>query len=221
MYKFKGEKQISFTDFNQPLGMQMNPDNRWVKKAAMIPWETIEAEYAKLFPSHTGMPAKPLRMALGSLLIQKQYRFPDEELVEQIRENPYYQYFIGLPGYEDKNPFVPSLLVEFRKRLSEDVLNEINEMIIAYNTQKDDQDDEDDNHGDGGREQEQNEQQGFQNSTETSENSGTLILDATCAPQNIKFPQDIELLNEVREKARKDYLALEVLQKLSIIILRF
>ena len=86
MYKFKKEKQISFTDFNQPLGMQMNPDNRWVKKAAMIPWETIEAEYAKLFPSHTGMPAKPLRMALGSLLIQKQYRFPDEELVEQIRE---------------------------------------------------------------------------------------------------------------------------------------
>ena len=36
MYKFKREKQISFTDFNQPLGMQMNPDNRWVKKAAMV-----------------------------------------------------------------------------------------------------------------------------------------------------------------------------------------
>lgn len=45
------------------------------------------------------MPAKPLRMALGSLLIQKQYHFSDEELVEQIRENPYYQYFIGMPGY--------------------------------------------------------------------------------------------------------------------------
>ena len=96
MYKFKREKQISFTYFKQPLGLQMNPDNRWVKKATMIPWDTIEAEYAKLFPSHTGMPAKPLRMALGSLLIQKQYHYPDEELVEQIRENPYYQYFIGL-----------------------------------------------------------------------------------------------------------------------------
>ena len=49
-------------------------------------------KYANLFPSKTGMPAKPLRMALGSLLIQKQYHYPDEELVEQIRENPYYQY---------------------------------------------------------------------------------------------------------------------------------
>ena len=31
------------------------------------------------------------------------------------------------------------------------------------------------------------------------ENEGTLILDATCAPQNIAFPQDINLLNEARE----------------------
>ena len=230
MYKFKREKQISFTDFNQPQGMQMNPNNRWVKKAAMIPWDTIEAEYAKLFPSHTGMPAKPLRMALGSLLIQKQYHYPDEELVEQIRENPYYQYFIGLPGYEDKIPFVLSLLVEFRKRLSEDVLNEINEMIIAFNAQQDD-DDSNDGSGDAG-------QSDQQDSATDSENAGTLILDATCAPQNIKYPQDIELLNEAREKlediicrvsdeynyyrprmyrekARKDYLALAKCRKRS------
>ena len=230
MYKFKREKQISFTDFNQPQGMQMNPNNRWVKKAAMIPWDTIEAEYAKLFPSHTGMPAKPLRMALGSLLIQKQYHYPDEELVEQIRENPYYQYFIGLPVYEDKIPFVPSLLVEFRKRLSEDVLKEINEMIIAFNAQQDD-DDSNDGSGDAG-------QSDQQDSATDSENAGTLILDATCAPQNIKYPQDIELLNEAREKledmicrvsdeynyyrprmyrekARKDYLALAKCRKRS------
>ena len=70
------DRQISFTDFNQPQGLQMNPENRWIKKAEMIPWDTIEKEYAKLFPSKTGMPAKPLRMALVSLLIQKQYHYP-------------------------------------------------------------------------------------------------------------------------------------------------
>ena len=32
-----------------------------------------------------------------------------------------------------------------------------------------------------------------------SGNSGTLILDATCAPQNIEYPQDINLLNQCRE----------------------
>ena len=229
MYKFKREKQISFTDFNQPLGLQMNPENRWIRKAEMIPWDTIEKEYAKLFPRRTGMPAKPLRMALGSLLIQKQYHYPDEELVEQIRENPYYQYFIGMPGYEDKIPFVPSLLVEFRKRLSEDVLNEINEIIIEYNAQKSD----DDNDSNDGNHSGSND---TDNTSESSGNSGTLILDATCAPQNIKYPQDIELLNETREKledmlcrisdeygfyrprmykekARKDYLSLAKCRK--------
>ena len=32
------------------------------------------------------------------------------------------------------------------------------------------------------------------------DNRGTLIVDATCAPQNIRFSQDIEILNEGREK---------------------
>ena len=32
------------------------------------------------------------------------------------------------------------------------------------------------------------------------ENKGTLILDAACAPQQIAYPQDANLLNEAREK---------------------
>ena len=146
MYKFDRNHQYCLSDFNQPLGMDMNPENRWVKKAAMIPWDKIEDRYAGLFPSEVGMPAKPLQTALGSLLIQKEYGYSDRELVEQIKENPYYQYFIGLPGYEYKAPFVPSLLVEFRKRLDENVLAEINEMIAAYNN-PDDSSDDDSNDG--------------------------------------------------------------------------
>ena len=175
MYKFDKNHQFGLADFNQPMGLKMNPENRWVKKAETIPWEAIEEKYAALFPSKKGMPAKPLRTALGSLLIQKQLQFSDRELVEEIRENPYFQYFIGLPGYQDAIPFVPSLLVEFRKRLTAEVLEEINEMIIAYNAPDD----------------------------PPPTNSGTLILDATCAPQNISYPQDVNLLNEAREKLEK------------------
>ena len=36
MYKYRS-KQISLTDFNTPVGMKLNPDNRWVKKAELIP----------------------------------------------------------------------------------------------------------------------------------------------------------------------------------------
>ena len=195
MYKFNRNSQITFSDFNQPMGMKMNANNRWVKKAEMIPWDKIEEKYAELFPSKTGMAAKPLRMALGSLLIQKQYGYSNEELVEQLRENPYYQYFIGMPGYEDKYPFVPSLLVEFRKRLSEEILSEVNEIIISSAmSEKDDSDNDDDNNSDNGSSNDKE--------NETA-NSGTLMLDATCAPQNIEYPQDVNLLNECREKLER------------------
>ena len=197
MYKFDRNHQYSLSDFNQPLGMEMNSENRWVKKAAMIPWDEIENRYADLFPSKVGMPAKPLQTALGSLLIQKEYGYSDRELVEQIKENPYYQYFIGLPGYEYKAPFVPSLLVEFRKRLDENILADINEMIAAYNDPDDSSDD--DSNGGGNSADNTNTENDNQLACEP-ENEGTLILDATCAPQNIAYPQDINLLNEAREK---------------------
>lgn len=191
MYKFDRNHQFKLTDFKQPMGLKMNPENRWVKKAETIPWNEIEDKYAKLFPSNTGMPTKPLHAALGSLLIQKQLQFSDRELVEEIRENPYFQYFIGLPGYTDEIPFVPSLLVEFRKRLTEKVLTEINEMIIEYNSP----DENDPTDG-----------SGFGKDSDSSEDKpqeevpkGTLILDATCAPQNISYPQDVNLLNEARK----------------------
>ena len=130
---------------------------------------------------------KPLQMALGSLLIQKQLGFSDRELVEEITENPYLQYFIGLPGYQTEPPFVPSLLVEFRKRLSADVLAEINEMIIDFNNP------DDPTPPDGGGSSSDDSAPG------ESDNAGTVVLDATCAPQNIRYPQDVNLLNEARE----------------------
>ena len=152
------------------------------KKPSVILWEAIEEKYAKLFPSKTGMPVKLLQMALGSLLIQKQLGFSDRELFEEITENPYLQYFIGLPGYQTEPPFVPSLLVEFRKRLSADVLAEINEMIIDFNNPNDP------TPPDGGGSSSDDSAPG------ESDNAGTVVLDATCVPQNIRYPQDVNLL---------------------------
>ena len=79
MYKYKSG-QISITDFGQPMGMHLNENNRWVKKAAMLPWNEIEKRYAGLFKSHKGHPAKPLRLALGACMIQAEYGYSDEEI---------------------------------------------------------------------------------------------------------------------------------------------
>lgn len=187
MYKPINKLQHSFLDFNQPLGLHMNPNNRWIKMADCIPWDEFEIKYAKLFPSDTGNVAKPLRMALGALIIQTKFQYADRELVEQIAENPYLQYFIGLPGYQEEAPFDASTLVLFRKRISAEMLMEANEYLL---TRKDDDKNNPTPPSAGG----------FGDDTSKKENKGTLTLDATCAPANIRYPQDISLLNEAREK---------------------
>lgn len=131
MYRPSDTTQHSFLDFNQPMGLHMNPDNRWVKLADSIPWDEFETKYAGLFPSGTGNVAKPLRMALGALIIQTKFQYSDRELVEQISENPYLQYFIGLPGYQEQAPFDASTLVLFRKRITMEMVMEANESVLS------------------------------------------------------------------------------------------
>lgn len=185
MYKPMDKSQPSFLDFNQPMGLKVNPENRWVKMADMVPWDVFEIKYAQLFPSNTGNVAKPLRMALGALIIQTKFQFSDRELVEQITENLYLQYFIGLPGYQEEPPFDASTLVDFRKRISVEMLMEANEYLLGHK-------DDNDPPASGGSADPEKEP--------GKENEGTLILDATCAPANIRYPQDVSLLNEAREK---------------------
>lgn len=197
MYKKSKYVQISFEDFGQPTGLHLSPDNRWVQKAQAIPWQILEKDYAKLFPAHTGNVAKTFRMAFGALIIQTKYHFSDVELVHQIQENPYLQYFIGLPKYTAEPPFNPTTLVWFRKRLPLDQIEKINERIIAYNQQ---------------RLRHLKSQQATDpkasslepaHPTDERRNQGTLTLDATCAPANIAYPQDVQLLNQVRLHAEE------------------
>jgi hypothetical protein len=207
MYKFS-DNQLKFSDFGQPVGMKMSAENRWAKKAELIPWDEIEERYAELFKNKKGNVAKALRLALGALIIQTEYGFSDEETALQIQETAYLQFFCGYKEYDDsKPPFDPSTMVYFRKRLTSEILGEINELIIkkASTPEKaskkeialeeksvqdkivNDENDNDDKH----------------DNPKPPYNSGTLIVDATCAPSNIEYPQDLSLLNEGREKLEK------------------
>jgi hypothetical protein len=86
--------------FELPFGGKLSDENRWVIMTNLIPWEKFEEEYAKSFSENKGAPAKTFRIALGALIIQERLGISDRETVEQIRENPYLQYFIGLTNYQ-------------------------------------------------------------------------------------------------------------------------
>ena len=98
--------------------------------AQLIPWSEFESEYAQNFPTEKGAPAKSFRMALGALIIKEKLLISDRETVEQSRENPYLQYFIGQSSYSNELPFDPSLLVHFRQIISPNLINNVNERMV-------------------------------------------------------------------------------------------
>jgi hypothetical protein len=186
MYRKTPAGQISFADFYLPFGGTLDGNNRWVKLAALIPWEQFENEYAEKFSQdEIGAPAIKFRVALGSQIIKEKLEITDEETIEQIKENPYLQYFIGMEGFRTEAPFEESMMTHFRKRLGLELIKRINEMIIEERDKKKDQ------------------KRGCEEAREVEGNKGELLIDATCVPQDIRYPNDISLLNEAREKSEK------------------
>jgi hypothetical protein len=136
MYKKAEYLETESENFELPFGGKLAADNRWVIMAKLIPWLEVEEEYAKKFTILVGAPAKPSRMALGALIIKEKLGISDRETVEQIRENPYLQYFIGLNSYRNEAPFEASMLVHFRQRLEIDLINKINSRMCEENGEK-------------------------------------------------------------------------------------
>jgi len=171
---YKWDRQIKIEDFVFPFG-KLDTENDWVKLAGLVPWDKAEELYAARFVNN-GHPAHPARVALGALIIKQRLKCSDEWTVKHVSENPYLQFFLGMTEYSNCCPFGASTMVEFRKRFSEDDLATILEMTIPKPKPPNDED---------------------------PPNQGTLIVDATCCPADIAYPQDINLLDEARRKLEK------------------
>ena len=130
MYRFEEQSQVSSENFELPFEGKLSEDNRWVIMASLIPWSEFEDEYASIFSEEIGAPAKSFRMALGSLIIKEKLGISDRETVEQIKENPCLQYFIGISSYSNETPFDVSMLVYFRQRIGIELVNRINQKMV-------------------------------------------------------------------------------------------
>jgi len=130
MYRFEEQSQVSSENFELPFEGKLSEDNRWVIMASLIPWSDFEEEYASIFTEEIGAPAKSFRMALGALIIKEKLGISDRETVEQIKENPYLQYFIGISSYRNETPFDASMLVHFRQRIGVELVNRINQKMV-------------------------------------------------------------------------------------------
>lgn len=184
MYRRQSSQQLEFPDFYLPFSGHLDPENRWVQLARLVPWQLAEEIYVADLCEDSGQPIVPARVALGALLIKEREGFTDRQTVSAIQENPYLQLFIGLEEFTQERPFDASLMVDFRKRFGEEGMQRIAEAIALASLPLE--------AGDQGSDDDQGEG--------PPANRGKLITDATCAPADIRYPTDTSLLNEVREK---------------------
>lgn len=178
MIDYISQHQLKCKQFGSFHQISLNEENRWIKLAKHFPWDECISIFIRKFPERGRKMVNP-RLIIGSLIIKHKLDLSDEETVMIIEENPYMQYFLGLDEFAPRPLFSPSLFVEWRKKLGNDIFNEFAE--ILYNICNAD--------GPAGSGQ--------------TQNKGKMKLDATVADQNIKYPNDLDLLNKARERTEK------------------
>jgi len=188
--EYSSPNQLSFSGFETPFYNQLDPNNRWVVLSSQISWDVLVSIFNKSNPpKQTGRPALNPRILIGAVIIKHILNLDDRETVAQITENMYLQYFLGFSSYTKEAPFDPSLFVDIRKRLSQKLIEEMNEKIYGFAMEiaakkevRDEKKKDTDPPSDG-----------------DIKNKGEVIYDATVCPQDIAYPTDHGLLNKARE----------------------
>ncbi len=152
-----------------PFGGKLNPDNRWLKIAELIPWDELEDEYAKHFSEWKGRPALDGRLVLGAMLLRHMRNVSDEEIELQIQESPYLQAFCGFEDFQTEKLFDESSLSRIRKRIGAKFFKELEKKTYDLLVEK-----------------------------KIIRGKGMLV-DATVYPEAIRYPTDAGLLNRARE----------------------
>lgn len=216
MIRYTPQAQLTLEGFQTPFSQHLDPNNRWVKLAASIPWDKLANVYYRKMNSYFGAPSLDARMVIGAVIIKHMLNIDDREVVAQIQENMYLQYFVGLSGFTTEEPFDASLMVSIRYRLGQEVMEAFNNLVLrqagiipksceenskSENGLKNPEDDLDNKiHNpevtDGETKTKEDEIPGLPN-------SGTLLVDATIAEQQIEYPTDLKMLNESREQLER------------------
>jgi len=173
----KSPDQSQTNMFKSTLMQIINPDHTLVLLADEIPWQEFDKEFKGLY-SNTGMPAKPIRLMVGLLILKQLKDLSDDEVVIQWVQNPYFQYFCGESEFKWTSPCNPSDLTHFRNRIGKNRINKILEVSIKLQL----------------------------DSRTSKKRKGlvkSVILDTTAQEKNITYPTDVKLRKKIIDTCRK------------------
>ena len=200
--KFTSQKKQLTLDLFRSSLQELDKRNRWVMLGDLLPWAEIEKRYnSKLNNAVKGAGNKPARLIIGAMIIKHKLSQSDEETIQMIQENPYMQYMCGLSEFTDEPIFDPSLFVTIRKRISEQELNEMTVSLLkeqqrlkAERMCQAEQSD-DNNQEPPASATMDSDSEAFIDS-QGRKHCGVLKIDATCADAEVRYPVDVDLVND-------------------------
>jgi len=217
MVDYTLQKQLPIEAFPFPFSGKLDPGNRWIWYAELIPWNDLVSIYVKSKNCTLGKIGVGHQVAVGAILVKHLEGLWDEETLMEMQENVYVQYSLGFPGFWKGQAFDLSLMVHIRRWMGVECFARLNDRLLAeairiqqaqkadchrtHNGKKKDP-------PEGSTPEEQDPGVGSQ-----VPHQGIMKLDATIADQAIRYPTDVSLLKECREKSEEliDWLVLELL----------
>jgi len=108
----------------------INQTHELVILRQIIPWEKIVRSLSRFYSKDQGPEGKSLRMMAGMLIIARHYDLSDRNVVKQVKENRYIQYFCNVPDKGLQTFIDHSTLCVFRKRIGEKGFEIIEEEVF-------------------------------------------------------------------------------------------
>jgi len=206
MINYTPQNQVKLELFKHPFEAELDKENRWVLLSKVIPWDNLAGVYSRKLQDSIGRKSVNVRTVIAALIVKHKLRLDDRGTIEMIKENIYLQYFCGLEGFTTKAVFDPSLFVDIRKRLGGKEFEEFNRYIIEEAEQRKPhqarikrKSQAEDKDGDNPKEDSSKKP----DQHDEAKHRGTLKVDATVADQEIKYPNDVGLLNESRQQLER------------------
>jgi len=177
MINYSSQFQLKFDEFSSLYLLNLDPANRWVQLSSILPWDKMIKLWTANYSDDRGAKGINVRILLGAIIIKHKLKLTDEATLLLISENPYMQFFLGLDEFNPKPLFSATLFVEMRKKVGAETYDKLSNILIQI-TSKDKSKSEKTHHGE-------------------------MKIDATVADQQIRYPNDLGLINEGRLKTEK------------------
>ncbi len=169
-----------------PYGGIIDDDNFWIQLCKLMPWEKLKILYEKHFRPRRRNGAKDYRLMMGLLIGKTIQDMSDRKILRYFYENPYFQYFCGMDTFttpKSKKVLHASTLSKWRSRLGKDYFEAFEIEVQKILIRH------------------------------KLVDPKTVMLDASVFESNIVYPNDVKLMNCVREWSCK--MILEIKNKIN------